>query len=75
MECLHVMEIAFSNSEVHAEHCEKCKKDFVYPIDYRGEFDRQRYANDHKRDHLQPHEPLFQQEFKEDKYICQNIGV
>jgi len=72
MECLHDMEVLYSLSDAHIEHCKRCKKDFVYPLDYQGEFDRTKFLKDHKRDYLQPSDQLFQQEFSKDNYISVN---
>lgn len=68
--CLHEMEIMYSRSDAHIEHCKRCKKDFVYPIDYKGDFDQVKFVEDHQRDYIQPSNPLFEQEYGKDRYVA-----
>jgi hypothetical protein len=73
MECkdnMHEFQIMQSDSAVHMEHCARCKKDFVYPLDSKGNIEDKRYLKDHEKDFAQPNNPNFEKYRATNGYIA-----
>jgi len=52
--CTHQFEILFSDASAHAEHCQRCKEEFFYPVGFNGDIDNRRYMEDHIFDYMHP---------------------